>query len=526
MFIFCICNLSVAQTNFQNTYADSIYGESTMCISPDAYYLLQTGAVPLLLPKLIKVDLNGNKLWAKTILFNGNAVGIMNIQYHNNGLLVTGAYQNAGYFNFVSKLDTTGNIIWTQQINYGDININTEIISLSSGFLLCGHRDILQGSIYTFDITLARFDDGGNLLWAKAYGTSSLDFDCSAAATASNGDIIIAGNYGVRTPGDYDPMIARFDSSGNLIWMKYITDQSGFFTRFVPTDMCATSDGNFAITGFSNNTNSNYDPHVIKIDTSGSILWAKRLYQIGWQEYGNSIISNSQNEIVAAGHYYLGTDHGNFFVRFDLSGNYLGALQIKNTYRNQTAPFMDIYNSHGNDLYERPGYGYAYSTCFYHDYNHHSQCLITLDYTNGANCQPLNGTYAFTTANIAWNVSTPIIMPTAQTNISVSSVTVISLSIAAPTTDICTLLGIDELNSNSGIRIWPNPVSDYLRISTVKQSEFLEIIEISGKKLMEYMLSAETQFGLEVSSLSDGIYLLKITFRDGSNSVQKWVKGN
>ncbi len=388
--------------------------------------------------------------------------------------------------------------------------MNTEIIPLTTGFLLCGHRDILQGNIYTYDITLTRFDNSGNLVWAKAFGTSFLDFVCSAAVIASNGDIIVAGNLGAHNPPDYDPMLARFDLSGNLIWMKYFYDPTGFFIRFVPTDMCTTSDGNYAITGFSDITFSNYDPHVIKFDENGKILWAKRLYQIGWHEYGNSITCNSQNEIVAGGHYVYGSDHGNFFSRFNLAGAYLGTYQIKNTYRNLTAPFIDVDDSHGNDLYERPGYGYAYSTCYYHNDDHHSQCLVTVDYAGSLNCPSLGGTYPFTVSDITWTVSSHNSLPTAQTNISASASNISASVISETQTNFCLFVDIENTNVSETIQMFPNPVTDELKIIGTNINGILKIMDTYGRVVYHHAFNTDVNIHhVNVTALSDGMHWLQ-----------------
>ncbi len=520
---FVVSKAITAQSYFQNIYADSIYGESNMAVSPDAYYLLQSGATPNFVPKLIKSDINGNLIWAKRLLYGSIPIGVSNIQYHNNTLLVTGVYQSAGYFNFVAKLDTAGNIIWTQQINYGDININTEIIPLASGFLLCGHRDILQGSIYTFDITLARFDDNGNLIWATAHGSTNFDFVCSAAVIASNGDIMVAGNYGLRTPPDYNPMLARFDSSGNLLWLKYFSDPSGFFTDFIPTDMCATSDGNFALTGFSVNTNSNYDPHVIKIDPLGNILWAKRLYQIGWQEYGNSIICDYQNYITLAGPYYYLTDYGDFAAQFDLAGNYIGSSIVAKTSRNQPALFSNIYDSHGNDLFERAGNGYAYSTSYYYDYYHHSQCLVTTDYTGILNCTSLGGTYPFTVSDITWTFVTGI-ASSSQTGITATPVALTTAPLTESQLDICNLVGINNTESDFEISVYPNPTAATLTISNLPLSSKNEIkvFDIAGKEIY-CKKAAGIAFEMDLKNFVNGMYMIHII--SGNKKMQtKFIK--
>ncbi len=504
--------IGVGQTYFQNSYADSTWEESTMAVSPDAYYLIQMGGAPSFDAKLMKVDLSGNLQWSKKI--NAIPQGMtspMRIVYHNNALLITVAYQNAGYHNALAKLDTSGNVLWSTQFTYGDINQSTRIIPLASGYLLCGHRDYEQSGVFTFDITLTRVDDSGNLIWAKALGNAFFDFTCAAATLTSNNELIIAGNYGSRIPPDYDPMIARFDTSGNIIWMKSFNDASGFFVEFTPTDMCAISDGNFAITGFTKNTNSNYDPQVVKIDGNGNVLWAKRLYQIGWQEYGNSIICDSQNNLVVAGIYYLNNDYGNFFSKFDLAGNLLGTVKISNTSKNQAIWFSDIYRARGGDLYERTGYGYAYSTFFDINLNYVPQCLITGDYFGNLNCPTLGGTYPFTHANTTWTVTNLTPLPTAQTNILFSSASVSSVAITETQADICAMVGMDEFPLNEMLTVCPNPVKDELTIIGNALSGKIRILDAAGRTVfVEEVKSSVNSLRVEASSFDDGCYMIDL----------------
>lgn len=508
----CLPIMSKAQSYFQNIYADSTWEGSTMSVSPDAYYLIQTGGTPTFDAKLMKVDLTGNLLWSKKI--NAIPQGMtspMRIIYHNNALLLTVAYQNAGYRNALAKLDTSGNVLWSTQLTYGDINQNTRIIPLSSGYLLCGHRDFEQSGVFTFDITLTRVDDGGNLVWAKAYGNNVFDFTCAAASLTSNNELVIAGNYGLRMPPDYDPMIARFDTSGNIVWMKTFNDASGFFVEFTPTDMSATSDGNFAITGFTRNTNSNYDPQVLKVDGNGNLLWAKRLYQIGWQEYGNSIICDSQNNIVVAGNYFLNNDYGDFFSKFDLAGNNLGTVKISNTTQTQTIWFNDIYRIRGGDLYERSGYGYAYSTFFDINPNYVPQCLITGDYFGNLNCSTLGGTYPFTIANTTWTVTSLTPLPAAQTNISSAAAGVSAVAITESQSDICALVGIEETSPGETIKLFPNPATDEFTLLGNNLSGTITIKDMQGRNVFSDEFAETNAHHIHIATLSKGVYFVELS---------------
>lgn len=515
-----------AQSHFQNIYADSTWDESHMTISPDAYYLAQT-SIPAGINGLIhKVDLNGNLLWSKRIIpATGTAGSVSCIAYHDEAVYVVGNYQNIGYQNFFARLDTSGNVQWSRQLTYGDINVCTRIIPLSSGFLLSGHRDFFQAGDFTFDVTLTRLDDSGNQIWAKAYGNNFLDFTCAAAVVAANYDIVIAGNYGVRMPPDYDPLLARFDSTGNLIWMKTFADASGFFTEFTPTDLCNTADGNFALTGYSKNTNANYDPHLIKFDNSGSPLWAKRLYQIGWQEYGNSILSNSSGNLVVTGIYSYLQDYGDFAAQFDLSGNFAGSSRLNNTAQYYTT-LNDIYHPRGGDLFERTGSGYAYNTFFQKDYGYMVQCLITTDYSGITACNPLNGIYPFSVADIIWSLNAVAVLPGYQTNITSSVGFVSTAAMTWSSEDICVLLGISDAELNSEILVWPNPVSNRVNIRLNSKAASFEVRDVTGRIISTGNLQAEMQSSLDLSSAESGIYMLWLKLNDGSHTSVKLIKNN
>ncbi|MFI5218100.1 MAG: T9SS type A sorting domain-containing protein [Bacteroidia bacterium] len=512
---------AVAQPLFQNIYGSNNPTEVHFASSPDAYYLVHDAGFPSLITELAKTDLNGNVIWTKTINYSVSSSDVYRIKYDSNSLLLTGATYNAGYRNYFAKLDTAGNVLWTNEINYGDINDNTRIHPLSSGYLTVGHRDCVCGaSSYTFDITLSRFDATGNLLWAKAYGNNSYEFLANASIITPNGDLITAGNYGLRVPNDYDPMLARFDASGNLLWMKTFEDTTGFFTYFQPTDIGATPDGNYVMTGFSVNTNFNFDAQVIKFDDNGNIIWAKRPYQIGWEEYGRSIIVDSQDNIVVAGPYYLSSDYGDFFMKLDSAGNLLGTTKIKNTSNNL---FHNVYSSHGEDLVERPGNGYVYSTYFYQTVYKH--CLLTTDYIGTTGCPSLGGTYPFSIQNVTWTPTTFTNLPSAQTNLTGTMVAYTDSSLTANVVDICSLVGVNEINSiNDEINIYPNPVNSELNIQSRELISEIKIYDVVGKEFFKSQLQTKSNdFKLQTSNYTTGVYFIEIISGD-KKEIIKFLK--
>ncbi len=76
-------------------------------------------------------------------------------------------------------------------------------------------------------------------------------------------------------------------------------------------------------------------------------------------------------------------------------------------------------------------------------------------------------------------------------------------------------------NSSKGkIQIFPNPVSDYISFSGVKNGKTLQIFSANGQ-----FISAESYTDkMNVNRLSPGMYVLKVIFENGTSSEFKFIK--
>ncbi|HMG14851.1 MAG TPA: T9SS type A sorting domain-containing protein, partial [Saprospiraceae bacterium] len=153
--------------------------------------------------------------------------------------------------------------------------------------------------MYNSDIYISKLDAKGNFLWAKSIGTE-LDEIGIAIAVDASGNIYATGSFNgtvdfdpgvgihnLTSKGGYDIFILKLDSYGNYAWAKDIggtaNDQgnsialdsmnniyvSGFFHEtidFIP------SNGVKSIT-----TNGGSDIFVLKLNTSGKLVWAKNM---------------------------------------------------------------------------------------------------------------------------------------------------------------------------------------------------------------------------------------------------------
>ena len=81
-------------------------------------------------------------------------------------------------------------------------------------------------------------------------------------------------------------------------------------------------------------------------------------------------------------------------------------------------------------------------------------------------------------------------------------------------------LGLNNLQSLD-MNIYPNPVNgNFVTIQTpINGVKYVEVFDITGKRLINTSLSADT---LEVSSLSAGMYLIKVTV-EGQSKTSKLI---
>ena len=87
--------------------------------------------------------------------------------------------------------------------------------------------------------------------------------------------------------------------------------------------------------------------------------------------------------------------------------------------------------------------------------------------------------------------------------------------------------GLTELNSGKKLIPYPNPVSNLLTIPVRKKvsgSATVEILDVAGKLLLtETLIVGNERLKLNVSSISNGSYVLKTTFYDGTVDSYKIV---
>jgi len=85
-------------------------------------------------------------------------------------------------------------------------------------------------------------------------------------------------------------------------------------------------------------------------------------------------------------------------------------------------------------------------------------------------------------------------------------------------TDITGIDGVELPSFAQDIRLYPNPVSDYLSISTKKAMDKIEIVNVSGQSILK-IENPDLINTINTTDLSNGIYFVHFIYNG-----QSWSK--
>jgi hypothetical protein len=203
---------------------------------------------------------------------------------------------NGGFDYWIVKLDANGNKTWDKA--FGG-SVRDELYSLEQtsdgGYILGGTSysgisgDKSQASLGLNDFWVIKIDANGNKLWDKTYGGNDGDLLRSLKQTSDGGYILggtsssgISGDKTQASRGSSDYWIVKLDNYGNKVWDKTI----GGSSADAITALQQTADGGYILGGYSSsnisgdksqNSQGGYDFWVVKLNSSGGIIWDKTI---------------------------------------------------------------------------------------------------------------------------------------------------------------------------------------------------------------------------------------------------------
>lgn len=490
---------------------------------------------------LLKYSESGKLLWKK-VLYNDIGMSVFGLDIDlNQNILLTGHFSGS-YLNvdsvkftniynsnniFIIKLDQSGRIInhkvystlLSQITTYGGITHDAKNHYYLAGSTESNIYNQNNDTIFKRDrkdgniLIIMKMDSLLNIQWVKSFGgKGDLIFDVSCD---QEDNLIVYGWYRYRTLtidslmvnnytkeyapsvgyGDEELFITKLDSNGKAIWLKTISGARAEYPSY--DDITLDNAGNIYLGGiFKSDTlffNENvhlirtknvldyFDLFYAKLDKNGECKWAKKIIN------GNDLIDDMSIHLL---------NNGNLII----TGNY-DSTAFK------SGPVILSNKGHGD-------------------------CFIFLANNEG---DIISGT-SFGGDDIEWDqqitsydTSIYIFGAFSSKELQIRNEVLVNDTIDGTTDAIFIKLHIDSLTSindfkpgSENIIVYPNPVNDFLYISTPEyfNIQAFGIHDITGKYYSVELINKE----LNLSILPVGMYFLSVELSDHRKVIKRIIK--
>jgi hypothetical protein len=290
----------------------------------------------------LKLDSSGNVTWAKNFGGSGVNAYAYGIAVDGSGnVYLAGDFQSASLTTPVLtkigtndalalKLDSSGNTTWAK--NFGGAGASI----YSNGFAIDGSGNVYLGAylqtaslttpaltkIGIFDAISIKLDSSGTTTLAKNFGgyspTGTIVIN-GVAKDPDSGAIFLVGHttaaraqFGsfsyIRT-GTQDAFVVKLDALGTVLWVKNFggAGSAAVYANAIALD----SSGNVYLGGYFSGANltnpaltkiGTGDAFATKLDSSGTVVWAKNYGGAGAMAYGQSIAVDSGGNVYLGGY--------------------------------------------------------------------------------------------------------------------------------------------------------------------------------------------------------------------------------
>jgi hypothetical protein len=241
--------------------------------------LLPSGVVlSILLSSSLIVSVGAALIWSQAYGGFANDYAYSVVEASDGGFAIagithsfaTGPFPNIYPDCWLVKTDALGSMQWNKTYG-GERNEEARSIVATSdgGYAIAGATDSSVGLGHP-DFWLVKTDALGNMQWNKTYGGYTFDRAYSLVAT-SDGGYALAGYTESFDPGR-SSLLVKTDSLGNMEWNK--TYGSPYFASAQAWSLVAASDGGYAMACEI----ATIDPYftracLVKTDASGNMVW-------------------------------------------------------------------------------------------------------------------------------------------------------------------------------------------------------------------------------------------------------------
>src|SRR5205809_599066 len=193
---------------------------------------------------IIKFDADGNLLWNKRYGSSDYDHAFCITATNDGGCAISGVSGGNRNFLIIIKLNAAGDAEWSKFYTASTRNSAHSIVQTpDGGFVVGGQTETYDNGSWGY---ILKTDVTGNVEWSKTLFNRSYYPEVQGLVVTKDSGYAVIANQ--APDNGYDDMfLIRLDKNGNFKWAQSI----GSTSTDIPTDLVETSDGGFAVTGFT-----------------------------------------------------------------------------------------------------------------------------------------------------------------------------------------------------------------------------------------------------------------------------------
>ena len=370
---------------------------------------------------------------------------------------------------YLVKTDLNGDTVWMKL--YGEKYFTWGYSvqqTTDNGFILVGvsTNNKIDTSVDSGFIYLVKTNETGDTLWTKYYDNAS---GLSVEQTTDGGYIIVGAQ-------DDKMYLSKTNANGDSLWSK--TYSAPLFAEGYCVQQ--TSDSGYILVGRARLNVNDYSMYLVKTDSIGNVQWNK--YFGTGSSYGHAVQQTTDGGYIAC---------GSQLVRVDPNGDTLWTRSIGGFHSVQQTTdggyILAGENGINTYLVKTDSDGYTDWAKTFGFYDSHSGKSVK---------QTTDGGYILTGhTSILTSDKSAILIKTD------------SLGNAPP------FVSVSELLSHQSIfTVYPNPTTGQITLTNLPENENIKIAiyNVLGELLYVQKLSEASEPVIDLSALSDGIYLIQL----------------
>lgn len=457
---------------------------------------------------ITKLSPSNNIIWSKGFMQSVPSyhVEANTLELFNNSLIITGRTFNmnttvTGNTLFISKIDTSGTLDWTNIYNTGRAH---SLVVKDDRFYVTG--EAYEGVEKYFFVMSA--DTIGNVLWNKKFHHNEHSGGSDIKST-SDGNLIATGYFELdNTIANNAVGAVKLDTAGNVLWKNYylLYDDSlnyripgGIYTHVIESDY----DSSYFIQGTHNISSEISHTFLLNLNPNDGQVISNLSYDFSpVSEASISVeLINTNNGYAVVGQDRWGVlDNDIIAMALDYSGNPIWARSYGDTSNNKSAAIIKTATGFSivgttEDFYPL---NYTYEDAYYFELDNIGMAPNVLD--------------------TALNITVGTIPTVPYSNIiesdyttSIESITLIDTIVNGfVNPQLCPFVDVNEIELDGSFIVFPNPANTYIS-AIIPENESLKsliLMNNQGKKIRA-LLDGESE--LKIDQLPSGTYFLRIT---------------